>query len=186
MAHIRVCVWTRIHIWICIYTHVYIYLIPRREDKVYTPKLEILNMHRSHCCISLHSYPAQGSSCTAQATSEHQDTGEVSSPGPQVLPPLCSKLGWTWTVVPTGLTCGQGHGDIHVLPSLRLSWGSCLGKSTACLVVGWHVHHHHGEEREAGFRVGEELQVNGTLSCNLLILPFSVLTQHAFNIFIDV
>lgn len=140
-------------------------------------------MYRSHRRISSHSHPAQGSSCTAQATSEHQDTGEVSSPGPQVLLPLCSKLGGTWTAVPTRLICGQGHGGIPLLPSLRvMALLGLLFRVVLCLSgCGLtRVSHCHGEERDAGFRAGEGLQVDGTLSRNLLILPFSVITIIGF------
>jgi len=108
-------------------------------------------MYKFHCHITSHSYPTPGCSCTAQATSEHQDTGEVSSPGRQDLPPLCSKLGGTWTAVPAGLICGQVHGDIPVLPSLRVM--ALLGLSF-CVVLclsghglTW-VSHHHREERD--------------------------------------
>lgn len=63
---------------------------------------------------------AQRPSCTAQATSKQQDTGEVYSPDPEASPPLCSKAYGIWTAVPEGLILTQGPGDSHGDdPSLR-------------------------------------------------------------------
>lgn len=92
----------------------------------------------------------------------------MSSPGPQVLPPLCSKLGGSWPAVPAGLICGLGHGDIHSCPPLTESHGSpgALLSCSPLLVWLWltRVSHHHREERDLGFRVEKGLKVNGTLS----------------------
>lgn len=58
VAYIHVCVWIRIQIWICICMYLYLWF-QGGKNKVYTPKLEILNTYWSHCCMILHSYPAQ-------------------------------------------------------------------------------------------------------------------------------
>lgn len=185
--YIHTCVW----IWNrYIYVHIHGCLwFQGGKDEVYTAKLKISNTYGFHCPISSHSYPAHQSSCTAQVILEHQYTGEVSSPGPQVFSSLCSKLCGTWTVEPAGLICGQDCGYDPVLPSpmvmaqLALSFWVVLCLSVCGLT---HVNHYHKEERHMGFKAGEGLQVIGILSCNLLILPFFVITRYTFNIYTDV
>lgn len=86
-------------------------------------------------------------------------------------------------MVPAGLMCHQGHGDVPVLPLLRAM--VLLGLSfhvVLCLSGQWltWVRHHYGDERDTGFRAGEGLQVNGTLSHNFLILPFPVIMITCF------
>lgn len=86
-------------------------------------------------------------------------------------------------MVPASLMCCQGHGDIPVLPLLRAM--ALLGLSfhvVLCLSgqgLTW-VRHRYGDERDVGFGAGEGLQVDGTLSHNFLILPFSVITITRF------
>lgn len=143
MGHIYLCVSIQIQIQIrlCIQ-------FQEGKDKVYTPKLEILNICRSHCWVSSRSYPAQGYSCTAQATWEHQDTGKELYPGPQILPSLCSKLGGT--VAPAGLIWGQGHGDVPILLSLRVTTLLGFSLQVVLCLSGLGVtqaSHHHGRRK---------------------------------------